>query len=128
MPALPVGVEVLAPKPVDHQLRIRRRSSSRDARPRSARRSKGSSRRSHREVGRHAWPAGNALLQIDPAKQQATVQSDEAAAPRRRRPSHYAQQQFERAKQLLKVGAISQQEYDQAESDAYGPPRPSRAR
>ena len=60
--------------------------------------------------------AGKALLQIDASKQQATVESDEASRIAQDEAVHYAQQQFERAKQLLSVGAISQQEYDQAET------------
>jgi RND family efflux transporter MFP subunit len=60
--------------------------------------------------------AGTALLQIDASKQEATVQSDEASRIAQDEAVHYAQQQFERAKQLLSVGAISQQEFEQAET------------
>ena len=60
--------------------------------------------------------AGTPLLQIDASKQEATVQSDEASRIAQDEAVHYAQQQFERAKQLLSVGAISQQEFEQAET------------
>jgi RND family efflux transporter MFP subunit len=60
--------------------------------------------------------SGTPLLQIDASKQQATVESDEASRIAQDEAVHYAQQQFERAKQLLSVGAISQQEFEQAET------------
>ena len=60
--------------------------------------------------------AGRPLLQIDASRQRATVDSDEASRAAQEASVAYAQQQFERAKQLLQVGAISQQDYDQAEA------------
>ena len=60
--------------------------------------------------------AGTPLLQIDASRQRATVDSDEASRAAQEASVAYAQQQFERAKELLRVGAISQQEYDQAEA------------
>jgi len=60
--------------------------------------------------------AGKPILQIDGSKQQATVESDEASRAAQDEGVHYAQQQYERAKQLLSVGAISQQEFEQAET------------
>jgi RND family efflux transporter MFP subunit len=60
--------------------------------------------------------AGKPLLQIDASRQRATVDSDEASRAAQEASVAYAQQQFERAKQLLQVGAISQQDYDQAEA------------
>jgi RND family efflux transporter MFP subunit len=60
--------------------------------------------------------AGTPILQIDASKQQATVESDEASRAAQDESVHYAQQQYERAKQLLSVGAISQQEFEQAET------------
>ncbi len=59
---------------------------------------------------------GRPLLQIDGARQVATVASDEASRAAQDEAVTYAQQQYERAKQLLAVGAISQQEYEQAET------------
>jgi RND family efflux transporter MFP subunit len=60
--------------------------------------------------------AGKPLLQIDASRQRATVDSDEASRAAQEASVAYAQQQYERAKQLLQVGAISQQDYDQAEA------------
>ena len=60
--------------------------------------------------------AGTSLLEIDAWRQRATVDSDEASRAAQEASVGYAQQQFERAKELLRVGAISQQEYDQAEA------------
>jgi RND family efflux transporter MFP subunit len=59
---------------------------------------------------------GRPLLQIEASKQQAALESDEASRLAQEEAARYAQQQFDRAKQLLTVGAISQQEYEQAES------------
>ncbi len=60
--------------------------------------------------------AGRPLLQIDGSRQVAAVASDEASRAAQDEAVTYAQQQYERAKQLLAVGAISQQEYEQAET------------
>lgn len=60
--------------------------------------------------------AGRPLLQIDGSRQVATVASDEASRAAQDEAVTYAQQQYERAKQLLAVGAISQQEYEQAQT------------
>ena len=60
--------------------------------------------------------AGRPLLQIDGSRQVAAVASDEASRAAQDEGVTYAQQQYERAKQLLAVGAISQQEYEQAQT------------
>jgi RND family efflux transporter MFP subunit len=60
--------------------------------------------------------AGAVLLQIDALKQQAAVQSDEASRLAQDAAVRYAQQQYDRAKQLLTAGAISKQEFEQAET------------
>jgi RND family efflux transporter MFP subunit len=60
---------------------------------------------------------GRALLQIDPQREQAALQSSEASRVAQEAAVRYAQQQFERAKQLLDAGATSQQEYEQAETN-----------
>ena len=60
--------------------------------------------------------AGTALLQIDASKQRAAVQSDEASRLSQEASVRYAQQQYDRAKELLGAGAISRQEYEQAET------------
>jgi len=114
MPALPVGVEVLAPKPVmisSEFVAVLKSRRSTEVRPQV----EGIITQIYVRSG-DAVTSGKRLLQIDPAKQQATVQSEEAARAAQEAAVHYAEQQFARAKELLKVGAISQQEYDQAES------------
>jgi RND family efflux transporter MFP subunit len=114
VPALPVGVEVLAPKPVtvsSEFIAVLKSRRSTEIRPQV----EGIITQIFVRSG-DTVTAGKPLLQIDPAKQQATVQSEEAASAAQEAAVRYAEQQFERAKQLLGVGAISQQEYDQAES------------
>jgi RND family efflux transporter MFP subunit len=114
MPALPVGVKVLAPQPVtvsSEFVAILKSRRSTEIRPQV----EGIITQIFVRSG-DTVTAGKALLQIDPAKQQATVQSEEAASAAQEAAFRYAEQQFERAKRLLGVGAISQQEYDQAES------------
>jgi RND family efflux transporter MFP subunit len=114
MPALPVGVEVLAPKPVtisSEFVAVLKSRRSTEIRPQV----EGIITQIFVKSG-DTVTSGRPLLQIDPAKQQATVQSEEAGRVAQEAAVHYAEQQFERAKQLLGVGAISQQEYDQAES------------
>jgi RND family efflux transporter MFP subunit len=114
VPALPVGVEVLAPKPVtisSEFVAVLKSRRSTEVRPQV----EGIITQIYVRSG-DAVASGKPLLQIDPAKQQATVQSEEAARAAQEAAVHYAEQQFDRAKELLKVGAISQQEYDQAQS------------
>lgn len=60
---------------------------------------------------------GRALLQIDPLRQQASLESNQASRLAQEAAVGYAQQQFERAKQLLDAGATSQQEFEQAETN-----------
>src|SRR5512146_146272 len=62
--------------------------------------------------------AGAPLMQIDPRVQRATVSSQDAARAAQEAVTANARQQFERAKTLLSVGAISQQEFDQARANA----------
>ena len=114
VPALPVGVEVLAPKPVtisSEFIAVLKSRRSTEVRPQV----EGIITQIFVRSG-DTVASGKPLLQIDHAKQQATVQSEEAARAAQEAAVRYAEQQFERAKQLLGVGAISQQEYDQAES------------
>jgi RND family efflux transporter MFP subunit len=114
MPPIPVGIEVLAPKPVtisSEFVAVLKSRRSTEIRPQV----EGIITDIFVKSGDHV-ARGKPLLQIDPAKQQATVQSEEAARVAQEAAVRYAEQQFERAKQLLGVGAISQQEYDQAES------------
>lgn len=62
--------------------------------------------------------AGTPLVQIDPRAQRAAVSSQDAARSAQEAVAANARQQFERAKTLLSVGAISQQEFDQARANA----------
>ena len=61
--------------------------------------------------------AGRPLLQIDASKQRATLESSEASRIAQEAAVQYAHQQFERARQLLEVGAISRQEFEQAQTN-----------
>jgi RND family efflux transporter MFP subunit len=61
--------------------------------------------------------AGAPLLQIDPARQQASVTSQDAARAAQEANVAYAKQQIARAKELFAVGAISKQELEQAETN-----------
>jgi RND family efflux transporter MFP subunit len=60
--------------------------------------------------------AGQALMQIDPAKQQATVNSQEDTRAAKQAALRYAKQQYTRVQGLKSSGVISQQELDQARS------------
>lgn len=59
---------------------------------------------------------GTPLLQIDPARQQASVSSQDAARAAQEANVAFAKQQIARAKELFAVGAISKQELEQAET------------
>jgi RND family efflux transporter MFP subunit len=60
--------------------------------------------------------AGEPLMQIDPAKQQATVNSQEDTRAAKQAALQYAKQQYARVQGLKSSGVISQQELDQAKS------------
>lgn len=60
---------------------------------------------------------GTPLLQIDPLRQQAALESFEASRAAQEAAVRFAQQQYDRARQLLDAGATSQQEYEQAETN-----------
>jgi RND family efflux transporter MFP subunit len=62
--------------------------------------------------------AGALMFQIDPRVQRAAVSTQDAARDAQQANLTYAQQQLERAKTLLAAGAISQQEFDQAQAGA----------
>jgi RND family efflux transporter MFP subunit len=59
---------------------------------------------------------GAPLMQIDPRRQQAAVSSQEAERASKEAAVNYARQQAQRAQELLKAGAISKQEEEQAET------------
>jgi RND family efflux transporter MFP subunit len=59
---------------------------------------------------------GQALLQIDPLKQQATVSSQEASRAAQEANVALAKVQFERSKKLFEAGVIAKAEFDTAQS------------
>ena len=61
-----------------------------------------------------AVKAGQLLMQIDPIKQVATVQSQEGAEQQQKALFDYNQTELQRQEQLYKDGIISKQAYDQA--------------
>jgi RND family efflux transporter MFP subunit len=61
--------------------------------------------------------AGTALLQIDPLKQEATVNSQEAARAAQEANVRYAKVSLERAQKLIDAGVISKQEFDNAQTN-----------
>lgn len=66
--------------------------------------------------GDHVGPS-TLLFQIDPARQQATVSSQDAARAAQVAATTFARQQLDRARTLFKAGAGSQQDLDQAQSN-----------
>lgn len=65
--------------------------------------------------GQHV-PAGMPIMQIDPAKQQATVKSQEDTRAAKQANLEYARQQYERLERLHATGIASKQDLDQAKS------------
>jgi len=61
--------------------------------------------------------AGQPLLEIDPMKQQATVNSQEASRNAQQANLQLAKVSYERAKRLSEAGVISKADYDTAESN-----------
>jgi len=61
--------------------------------------------------------AGEALLQIDPMKQQATVSSQEASRAAQEANVALAKVSFERSKKLFEAGVIAKSEFDTAQSN-----------
>jgi multidrug resistance efflux pump len=59
---------------------------------------------------------GKVLFEVDASSQQAAVSSLESVRVAREADAIFARQQAERAKKLLAVGAMSQQEHDQAQT------------
>jgi RND family efflux transporter MFP subunit len=60
--------------------------------------------------------AGKPLMQIDPAKQQATVKGQQDIRASKLANLAYARQQYERVNGLVSAGVVSQQELDQAKA------------
>jgi RND family efflux transporter MFP subunit len=61
--------------------------------------------------------AGDALLQIDPMKQEATVNSQEASRAAQEANARYAKVSLERAQKLFDAGVISKQDFDNAQTN-----------
>src|SRR5271165_6654352 len=61
--------------------------------------------------------AGTPLLQIDPLKQQATLNSQEASRAAQEANLRYAKISLERAQKLFAAGVISKQDYDNAQTN-----------
>jgi RND family efflux transporter MFP subunit len=68
--------------------------------------------RSGQKVG-----AGAPLIQIDPAKQQATVKSQEDARAAQEAQVRWAQQNYDRIEGLARAGVVSRQDFDQARAN-----------
>lgn len=66
--------------------------------------------------GQHVRP-GTPLFEIDPARQEAAVSSQDAARAAQVAAMTFAGQQLERARTLLRAGAGSQQDLDQAQAN-----------
>jgi RND family efflux transporter MFP subunit len=60
--------------------------------------------------------AGEVLLQIDPLKQEATVNSQEASRAAQEANLRYAKTQLDREKKLFEAGVVSKQEFDNAQT------------
>jgi RND family efflux transporter MFP subunit len=60
--------------------------------------------------------AGTPILQIDPLKQQATYNSQEASRAAQEANLRYAQTQLERERKLFEAGVVSKQEFDNAQT------------
>lgn len=60
--------------------------------------------------------AGTPLMQIDPLKQQATVRSQEGTRAAKVANVRYAQQQYERTRNLYTAGVVSKQALDEAQA------------
>lgn len=109
---VPVSVEVVAPKPVertsDYIATLRSRRSS-EIRPQV----EGIITKIFARSGERV-SAGNPLVQIDPAKQQATLSSDEASRAAQEAALRYAREEYERQQKLFAAGLVSKQMLDTA--------------
>jgi RND family efflux transporter MFP subunit len=111
----PVGVLVLAPQPVtitSEFVGVLKSRRSSEIRPQVD----GIITQIFVKSGDRVAP-GRALLQIDPQREQAALESNQASRAAQDAAVRYAQQQYDRAKQLLDAGATSQQEFEQAETN-----------
>jgi RND family efflux transporter MFP subunit len=65
--------------------------------------------------GEHV-PAGRALIEIDPLKQQATMKSQESSRAAQQANLDWAKKQYERSQGLSSAGVVSKQDLDQAKA------------
>jgi RND family efflux transporter MFP subunit len=111
----PVGILVLAPQPVtitSEFVGVLKSRRSSEVRPQV----EGIITQIFVKSGDRVAP-GRALLQIDPRREQAALESNEASRVAQEAAVRFAQQQYDRAKQLVDAGAMSQQEFEQAETN-----------
>jgi len=112
MPAMPVKIEVAHVAPIDDVTEYVATLKSRDSAvimPEV----EGQVTEIFVRSGAHV-EAGAALVQIDPARQQATVKSQQDTRAAKQASLEYARQQLERVKALHAEGILSQQDLDQA--------------
>jgi RND family efflux transporter MFP subunit len=114
--AVPVSVEVVAPKPVerisDYIATLKSRRSS-EIRPQVEGIITKIFVRSGDRVG-----AGTPLVQVEASKQQATLASDEASRAAQAAALEYAKQEYDRQQKLFAAGLVSRQALDEAKSRA----------
>ncbi len=111
----PVGIVVLTPQPVtitSEYVGVLKSRRSSEVRPQV----EGIITQIFVKSGDRVAP-GRALLQIDPRREQAALESNQASRVAQEAAVRFAQQQYERAKQLVEAGATSQQEFEQAETN-----------
>ncbi|MBK5297478.1 MAG: efflux RND transporter periplasmic adaptor subunit [Vicinamibacteria bacterium] len=111
----PVGIQILVPKPVtitSEFVGVLKSRRSSEIRPQVD----GIITQIFVKSGDRVAP-GRALLQIDPQREQAALESNQASRVAQEAAVRFAQQQYDRAKQLLDAGAMSQQEFEQAETN-----------
>lgn len=111
-PAMPVKVENITSLPVVDSAEYVATLKSRDSATISPQ-VEGSVTQIYVRSGEHV-KAGQALMQIDPVKQQATVRNQQAATAAQEANLKYAQQQHDRDAQLAAAGVISRQQLDQS--------------
>jgi RND family efflux transporter MFP subunit len=115
MPPMPVKVAALAPTPVDdatEYVGTVKSFASAVVKPQVD----GIVTRIYARSGERV-KAGAPLVQIDPARQTATVNSQDAARAAQEASVAYAKQQLARAKELFAVGANSRQDLEQAQTN-----------
>lgn len=114
MPAMPVEAVTLAEKPVDdfaEFVGVVRSQQSTTIQPQA----EGILKRILVTSGQRV-AVGTPMFEIDAASQEAAVASLESLRAAREADATYARQQADRAKNLLGVGAMSQQEFEQAQT------------